>query len=330
LQNRKQYTRIGNQNSDLGDITCGVPQGSVLGPILFLIYVNGLFSLNLKGKIQLYADDAVILYSEKTFDDLYVSMSQDLNILKNWFTINRLSMNIEKTKFIIYETKNSNNLDRFDEVWVDCEKISRVEHYKYLGLWIDHKMKFSMHILNLKKSIAPIVGVLKRVRPYVVPEVLNNLYFSYIHSRFSYLISVWGMAAHENIKTLQYLQNKSLKNLRQLPFRFPTKQLYSNTILPLDKLRELEMILIVYKIIKGTFKFGDEIVYRFQIHGYNTRNSRNINLPLFRLSMGRKSFHFEVFDRFNNVPQHIQECNNLKTFKFLVKSRLYNEYNSSN
>jgi hypothetical protein len=97
---------------------------------------------------------------------------------------------------------------------------------------------------------------------------------------------IWGSTTRENIKMLQCLQNKSLNNLRQLSIRFPTKQLYSQTILPLGKLRDLDMILTVYKIIKVTFKFHKSIVFRSQVHGQNTRNSLNIDLPLFRLSMG--------------------------------------------
>jgi hypothetical protein len=303
-----------------------VPQGSILGPILFLIYVNGLFNLNLIGTIQLYADDAVLSYSEKTFDNLYVSISSDLAILKKWFTTNRLTMNIDKTKFVVFETKNTNTAENFDEVSVGSEKISRVDEYKYLGLWIDSKLNFASHIIKTRKSIAPIIGVIKRIRPYVIADVLNNLYFAYIHSRLSYMVGIWGMAAQDKLKILQVLQNKSLKNIRQLPFRYPTRQLYSKQILPLEKLRELEMILTVHKILKGKFKYGTPIVYRHQIHGYSTRNSQNIQLPQFRLNLSRNSFNYEAFNRFNEIPQEIRETNNYIFFKNFVKTKLYNEY----
>jgi exonuclease III len=329
LLNRKQYTKIGKYDSDLRDIECGVPQGSILGPILFLIYVNGIFDLKLKGKIQLYADDSVLLYAERSFDDLYVSMSSDLRILNKWFTRNRLTMNVEKTKFLTFETKNSTNLDRFDEIWFGKEKLLRVEVYKYLGLWIDFKLDFSTHIKRIRKSVAPIIGVLKRIRPYVIAEILDNLYFAYVHSRLSYMVSIWGMATQGRINSLQVLQNRGIKNLRRLPFRFPTKELYSEKILPVVKLREFEMLLTVHRIIKGKFRYGQSILYRSEIHGYNTRNSHNIQLPFFRMSLGRSSFKYEAFERFNGLPLSVRETDDNAFFKKFVKKKLFDEFFSS-
>jgi hypothetical protein len=99
--------------------------------------------------------------------------------------------------------------------------------FKYLGLWIDFRLDFSTHIKRITKSVAPIIGVLKRIRPYVIAEILDNLYFAYVHSRLSYMVSIWGMATQDRINSLQLLQNRDIKNLRQLPFRFPTKELFS-------------------------------------------------------------------------------------------------------
>jgi hypothetical protein len=149
--------------------------------------------------------NSVLLYVERSFDDLYVSMSSDLHILNKWFTRIRLTMNIEKTKFLTFETRNSTNMDRFDEIWFGEEKLLRVEVYKYLSLWIDFRLDFSTHIKRIRKSVAPIIGVLKRIRPYVTAEILDNLFFAYVHSKLSYMVSIWGMATQDRINSLQVL-----------------------------------------------------------------------------------------------------------------------------
>jgi hypothetical protein len=143
------------------------------------------------------------------------------------------------------------------------------------------------------------------------------------------MVSIWEMATQDRINNFQVLQNRGIKYLRQLPFRFPTKELYSEKILPVVKLRDFEMLLTVHRIIKGEFRYGESIVYRSEIHGYNTRNSHNIQLPLFRMGMGRNSFKYEAFERFNGLPLSVRETDDDAFFKKFVKKKLLDEFFSS-
>jgi Reverse transcriptase (RNA-dependent DNA polymerase) len=175
-------------------IKCGIAQGSVLGPIMFIIFINTIFRLKLKGKIQLFADDEVLLYGEKSFEELQRNIASDLEVLHKWLMKYRLTMNVEKTHFIIFQMKNSNLNGIFDEVNFGNQKITRVSSYKYLGLWIDDRLNYFTHITKVKSKISPMIGVFHRINKFITPEVLKNLYFSYVHSHMAYLISIWGAA----------------------------------------------------------------------------------------------------------------------------------------
>jgi hypothetical protein len=326
LMNRRQFVRIGETDGNILINKCGVPQGSILGPTLFLIYINSIFDLELSGKIQLYADDAVLTYTENSDDDLYIAMSTDLRILNEWFIQNRLTINAKKTQFIKFKSKNSPITDNFNFIQFANEKIYSTENYKYLGLWIDANLNFGFHITAIKKRVAPIVGALWRMRRHVTPDILNNIYFAYVHSHISYLISLWGMTGVTRLHAIEVLQNKALKNLRGLPRLFPSRNLYSNKILPIKYLKDYEMILIAYKIIKNKFKYSHPISSRADIHSYNTRNAQNISLPQFRLSIGRNSFSYDAFKKYNEVPNHMKNTDNYLKFKSSIKQYLFQKY----
>jgi hypothetical protein len=196
---------------------------------------------------------------------------------------------------------------------------SKIQNSKFLPECLLECLK---HALNM----APIVGALWRMRRHVTPNILDNIYFAYVHSHISYLISLWGMAGSTRLHTIEVLQNKALKNLRGLPRLFPSKNLYSEKILPIKYLKDYEMILITYKIIKNKFKYSFSISSRSDIHGYNTRNAQNINLPQFRLSIGRNSFSYDAFKKYNELPIHIKNTNCYIKFKNSIKKLLFQKY----
>jgi ribonucleases P/MRP protein subunit RPP40 len=188
MQLRTQFVKVGFTKSENKIVKCGIVQGSVLGSLLFLIFVNSIFKLELRGKIQLFADDAVILYSAKTYEELKNNMEYDLKLLNDWLIKYRLTMNVDKTHFIIFETKNSNTNGIFDELNFQDKKITRVSNYKYLGLWLDDRLDFSVHIAKIKSKLSPMVGVFRRINKCITIETLKNLYFAYVHSHIVHLI----------------------------------------------------------------------------------------------------------------------------------------------
>jgi Reverse transcriptase (RNA-dependent DNA polymerase) len=302
----------------------------VLGPLLFIIFVNSIFKLKLRGKLQLFADDAVLLYDANNYEELKNNMEHDLKLLNDWLTKYRLTMNVDKTKFLIFQTKNSNTHGIFDEINFQDKKILKVSNYKYLGLWLDDRLDFSVHISKIKSKLAPMVGVFRRINKFITTDTLKTLYFSYVHSHIAYLISIWGAATANRLHALEVLQNKALKNLRRLLRLFPSHKLSSKDILPIKSLRTYDMILMVHKITKGLIKYNNNVIFASQIHHHNTRNAASsIYFQTSRTNVAQKSFSRQGFEEYNRIVRlhpYLLEVENIVIYKTKLKEIIFGEY----
>lgn len=207
LNNRKQFFQINNEYSTQQLITCGVPQGSVLGPILFLIYINSISNLKLKVNIKLFADDTTIIYYGEDIPKIYTDIQYDLKIISIWLQSYKLSLNYEKSKFM-FITKNQLNDNFLTTIKFNNREIKYSKTIKFLGLHLDENLSWKKHIEHLRKYIAPIIGILYKARNYIRLRHLKNIYFSLIYSKLQYLNPVWGTVSISTLKPLKTLQNK--------------------------------------------------------------------------------------------------------------------------
>ena len=179
LTNRKQFVHLNGVNSTTEHVTCGVPQGSVLGPLLFLLYINDLPNISKVLKFYLFADDTNIYYESKNLNNLEKFMNKELEKLYEWLSINRLSLNISKTNFVIFHPPNKPKIPV--TILINKHAIDESNHVKYLGILIDSKLTFKNHIEELNKKVARAVGVLYKLRPYVTTKILTSVYYAIIY-----------------------------------------------------------------------------------------------------------------------------------------------------
>ena len=212
LANRKQFVSLSNTHSEHKGISIGVPQGSVLGPILFLVYINIIGDLKLRGTLRLFADDSAIFYFGPNLQSLLEDMQYDLNILSNLLKINKLTLNANKTNYMIISTIQKNRTHN-NVISIDGVQISEVNFVKFLGLYIDKYLKWDVHISNISKKVSPVVGILYKISTCIPQSVRRVIYFSLIHSHLQYLNIVWGRAYQVHLQQLKVLQNKAIKNI---------------------------------------------------------------------------------------------------------------------
>jgi hypothetical protein len=283
--------------------------------------------LPLKGKLQLYADDAIIIYSSKKFQTLQHDMSHDLNLLYDWFYNNLLAFNVSKTKYMIFFPKNKIIPNPYPLMVKGCE-VERVKNAKYLGLVLDEKLKFDEHIAYIKSKISPFLAMLRRTNR-ILPETTKlSVYYSYIHCHLLSLLPVWGHTANNRLEELERYQNKALRLIFWNEYntnQTDTNGLYKkHKILRLRQLVRYESSMMIFKIKNGLLKSNIELIQYSDIHDYGTRNRSKFYLPDPRTNFVKKSIMFDGLANYNNLPIEIKNNNNLLKFKKMLKSHVLN------
>ena len=206
LTDRKQKCYVNGNLSSTLTINCGVPQGSILGPLLFLIYINDLPNCLNEGSPRMYADDTNISFKSKNLVELQDCMNTELESLNTWLEVNKLSLNIAKTEFMVTGSRQRlathGNLDLV--VFVDNKRIKRVSSSESLGLTIDENLNWCKHIDNISKKVSSGIGALKRMRSFIDKETAIKVYQGLIEPYLTYCASVWDGMGSELCKYKNY------------------------------------------------------------------------------------------------------------------------------
>ena len=210
LSKRKQQTFANNVMSDTADITFGVPQGSVLGPLLFLIYVNDLPGCIHNSRAQLYADDTVIYQKHQSVCCAVQSLQDDLDRLVRWCDQNKLTINVKKTKAMVFTTSPRKKLPPIN-LLLRNERLAVVDSYKYLGLTLDSALNYEQHIKYMVKTISHKLFLLTKVRKFLTQVAAERVYKAMILPYFDYADIIYEACTHDKLVKLQRLQNRSLR-----------------------------------------------------------------------------------------------------------------------
>ena len=242
LSDRKQYVSVNGSNSDYLNVTCGVPQGSVLGPLLFLIYINDLPLSSSKLTFYLFADDTSIYCESESLTQLLSVVNKELKKVKTWLDVNKLSLNIDKTTFIIFRSPQHS----FSEiVCIKCRKfpIKQTSYVKFLGV-----LSWKYHLTELSKKLARICGIFFKVRHFLPINILILLYNSLFSPFLQYGILVWGLTFESYINPVLLLQKRVIRAIAFEHFTSSTTPLFSDLkILKLHDLFKLKLLTFVYE-----------------------------------------------------------------------------------
>lgn len=184
LTNRNLFVEFKGINSKTQNIYYGVPQGSVLGPLLFILYTNDLPNTLSNSKAILFADDTTIYYSNKDIKTLYTNINKDLIVLNDWFKTNKLSLNVSKTQYILFNKKRQTHINEELKILIGQENVNKVECTKFLGLFIDQNLDWNKHIQHCKSKISSGIYAINVTKNVLSPSHAKMLYYSLI---FPYL-----------------------------------------------------------------------------------------------------------------------------------------------
>ena len=217
LDNRSQFVQIDDVMSERREIGFGVPQGSILGPLLFSLYINDITSSIKKSNIILYADDTAIFCRSSNIDSLQKTLTEDMESVSEWLKNNKLTLNVGKTKSVIFGTPHMLRSQPKMVIEQDGQIIEQVSEFKYLGILLDSSVSFEAHLGALTRKISSRLGVLGRARKYVGHRQRELLYKSLILPHFDYASTVWSNASAKYIRPLTNLQRRAAKIILGLP-----------------------------------------------------------------------------------------------------------------
>ena len=189
--------------------TCGVPQGSVLGPLLFLIYINDLPNISNKLQFFLFADDTNIFFESPNLHEIEKTVNKELKKLNMWLNANRLALNVSKTNFVIFAPVNKPM--KIITIRINKQAISQKDYVKHLGVLIDSRLTFQQHISSIKKKVSRTISIMYKLRHFVNKKVLFSIYYSLIYPFLIYAIPVWGVANDSHINPIEVLQKKIVR-----------------------------------------------------------------------------------------------------------------------
>ena len=318
LSNRAQVVEVNGKTSDQGIIKHGVPQGSILGPLLFLLYINDISESSDVLKFFLFADDTTVYYSADPSDENTEHiLNTELEKVSCWLAANKLSLNVKKSNFLHfhYGKKEGKKL----EIKINDTIVEEKESTKYLGTFIDNKLTWNIQVQHIKTKLARGIGMISKIRYYVNEACLLKMFYSFVQCHINYNILNWSCTKNSILKPIEM---KLKKAIRIISF---AKTKYDHTdpifikykILPFKAHVQLRKAIFMWKLTQG---YAPDVI--FNLFTPNLHNELKFVLPFTNNEKGKKYFVYTCIKEWNCVPDTIKSSTTLTSFRDKYKTHL--------
>ena len=317
LTSRKQYVYYNNEYSAPLTPKFGTPQGSLLGPLIFLIYVNDIVNASESLSFAMYADDVNTLKSDESIRNLVNELNSQLVFINDWIVLNGLSLNIVK---ICHMLINGDAMDDEYEIKIGETVIPRVQTTKLLGLYVDEGLKWNTHTNYVADKIAKVCGIIYNIRNKLTPIAMRTIYMSLIYSHITYCIPIWGNTWAVHLRPVKLAQKRAVRTISNVARFDHTHELFvSLKILKLRYVYQYFSLVLTHKYMYGNYV---PLVFTRANNPYNIRNVNNIHVPRCRTTLFQKSVYYAAPSMWYNLDNVLKTLVNVHTFKSRLKEHL--------
>ena len=328
LNQRVQYVTYKSTNSKSLNIPCGVPQGSVLGPLLFILYSNDIPNSLKYSKSILFADDTTVYISGEDVTDLFRCLNHDLSKLNDWFKANKLSLNVNKTNYILFN-KNTAVLPPDVCLYIGTDKLEQVRCTKFLGLHIDDHLEWDIHINHCKSKVSSGIHAMNMAKNILSGKHLRIIYNSLVHPYLSYGNLLWGNSYKKYINKLEILQKKAIRCMSKATYNEHSSPLFKrNKITKFKDIHSSQLGQLMYDFVNNNLPppLMDLYTRNSEIHQHDTRHNIDIHLPKVNFDIVRRSFIFKGPDLWIKLDPSIKCSNTRTSFKYKLRHKLLSAY----
>ena len=323
LSNRKQYVSYQNKSSKSSNVQIGVPQGSILGPLLFLVYINDLNNAILSGALSLFADDANYYQSSRECFELIQTINNNLKQLSKWFVANHLSLNNLKSEAMLFSRKII--YFPMPPIMIDNTPISYNYIFKFLGLWLDFKLNWKQHINHVRSKLA--CGIIYRLRNKINIQISKLIYYCIAFPYINYCSIVWSSAHPTNMQKIFSTQRKLIRLMLRKQRRTQTSHLFSNLkILKACDVFKVNTLLFVFKAVNSIIPSPLEFVERAP-NLYNLRARPPLQVPNHTSQQSERFIHVRGTRLWNEIPESLRRSPSVFSFKRKLKKGILDSYN---
>ena len=326
LEGRRQRVCVGDATSEWADIRRGVPQGSILGPLLFILYAN---DLTRTIKVKQYADNTTLSLVSSDASRLEEGLVDDLEGVARWVEANKLQLNVKKTKLLLLSRKRRARELENVEVQIDGQKIERSKTVKCLGVLLDDGLTWKDQVQSVRKRCFVGLAELRRLKDVLPPDTKKKIYNATVLPHLDYCSVVWQECTQDMRKRLERVQNYGMRIILSQPPRTPSKGLRQNmNWMTLEKRREMSRLTLVQRCVlniapqclSGRLKTNAEIGRRV------TRGHDNCKLyvPQVKTEWGHKSFTFKGIQEWNSLPPEIRTLRSSTAFRTKLRTYMFN------
>lgn len=323
LDNRSQFVVSNGESSPTKTILRGVPQGSVLGPLLFCIYINDLPLSISEPQVScdLFADDTSLHSCATQISGIQHSLQCGLNDVTEWCNSNQMIIHPKKTKSMLITSRQKHQLHPFNlKLTIDNNPVEQVKSHKVLGTFVDDQLCWKTQINSICKKLSRSIYLLNRLKPYIDSNARKIFFNAHCLSHINYSSTVWSGAAQVHLKKLDSLYKRATKIIFPDPLLSTLEKQTALDILPLHKQLKYNKLLAV-------FKAQNELVPKYVsdlLKSSSRYNYVNFFLPRPRIDLYKASFAFSGAHLWNSLPNHIKSTSTLNSFKLKVRHYLWN------